>query len=243
MKKSKFILSIAVFGLLFTSCTPDDILQTTVVDFENITLNSDSIWNGSDLSGSFVSGNSTFKNTYNSNWASWSGFACSMKKNVTTAGYENQYSVIAGSGVFSSKKFTIAFDSASISIPKNKDYYSIKSLYVTNSTYAYLALKNGSDFNHAFSATGNNGTADWFKVIIKGYKNNVQVGSIDFYLADFRGGKSILFKDWQKVDLSQLGQVDLLTFRFDSTDKSGIYLNNPAYVCIDNIEFAQTTTK
>ena len=229
-----------VLGTVFTSCTPVEDIQLTLVDFENVTLNSDSIWNGSDLSGSFVSGNSTFKNSYNASWGAWTGFACSSKKDVVTPGYGNQYSVIAGSGAFKSRKFAIAYDSATISIPKNIDYYSVKYLYITNSTYTYLALKNGSDFNHDFSATGNKGTADWFKVTIKGYKNNVQTGSVDYYLADFRAGKSILVKDWQKVDLSSLGQVDLLTFTFDSTDKSGIYLNNPAYACIDDIAFTQT---
>ena len=240
MKTSKFLFAIAMLGIVFTSCTPVEDIQSTLVDFENVTLNSDSIWNGSDLSGSFVSGNSTFKNSYNASWGAWTGFACSSKKDVVTSGYGNQYSVIAGSGAFKSRKFAIAYDSATISIPKNIDYYTVKYLYITNSTYTYLALKNGSDFNHIFSATGNKGGADWFKVTIKGYKNSVQTGSVDYYLADFRAGKSILVKDWQKVDLSSLGQVDLLTFTFDSTDKSGIYLNNPAYACIDDIAFTQT---
>ena len=240
MKTSKFFLVIGILGIVFTSCIPVEDVQTTLVDFENVQLNSDSIWNGSDLTGSFVSGNSTFKNSYNASWGAWSGFACSSKRDRVTAGYGNQYSVIAGSGAFNSRKFAIAYDSAAISIPKNIDYYSIKYLYISNSTYSYLSLKNGSDFNHTFSATGNKGTADWFKVTIKGYKNNVQTGSVDFYLADFRAGKSVLVKDWQKVDLSSLGQVDLLTFTFDSTDKSGIYLNNPAYACIDDIAFTQT---
>ena len=204
MKTSKFILSMLVLGVAFTSCTSVEDVQLTLVDFENVTLNSDSIWNGSDLSGSFVSGNSTFKNSYNASWASWTGFACSSKKDVATPGYGNQYSVIAGSGAFKSRKFAIAYDSAAISIPKNTDYYSVKYLYITNSTYTYLALKNGSAFNHNFSATGNKGAADWFKVIIKGFKNNVQTASVDFYLADFRDGKNILVKDWQRVDLKYI---------------------------------------
>lgn len=234
MKTSRLILAIGIFVVAFTSCQPEAQVQTTMVDFENVTLNQDSIWNGSDLSGAFISGNSTFYNSYNSSWASWTGFACSAKKDVVTTGYANQYSVIAGSGALNSKKFALAYDSAAISIPKNVDYYTIKSLYVTNSTWTYLDIKNGSSFSKKFVS------GDWFKVTIKGYKANVLTSSVDVYLADFRNGKSDILKTWEKVDVSSLGQVDLVTFTFDSTDKGTWGINTPTYVCIDNIEFTQT---
>ncbi|MDR3651878.1 MAG: DUF4465 domain-containing protein [Paludibacter sp.] len=236
MKTSKLILAVSLFGLVFTSCQNENNVQTTVVDFENVTLNSDSIWNGSDLTGSFISGNSTFMNSYNASWASWTGFSCSSKTDSVTTGYANQYSVIAASGALGSKKFAIAYDSAAISIPKTFDYYTIKSLYITNSTYAYHDIKNGSNFSKKFAS------GDWFKVIIKGYKGNAQTGSIDVYLADFRNGKSTILKTWEKVDLSALGQVDLVTFTFDSTDKTAGWINTPTYACIDNIDFTQTIT-
>ena len=237
MKSTKLFLAIGIFCLVLASCKQEAEVQTTVVDFENVTLNSDSIWNGSDLSGKFISGNSTFNNTYTAAYASWSGFACSSKTDSITPGYTNQYSVMIGCGALNSKKFAIAYDSAAISIPKTIDYYSIKSLYITNSTYVYLGLKNG---NYGVGGIGKKFAAgDWFKVTIKGFKSNVQTSSVDVYLADFRNGKSIILKNWQKVDVSSLGQVDLITFTFDSTDKSFGWINTPTYVCIDNIEFTQ----
>ncbi|MDD4969711.1 MAG: DUF4465 domain-containing protein [Paludibacter sp.] len=238
MKTTKLFLAIGILGMAFTSCKDEANVQTTLVDFENVTLTSDSIWNGSDLSGKFISGNSTFTNSYNPLWASWSGFACSSKKDSISAGYENQYSVMAGSGALSSKKYALAYDSAAISIPKTTDFYSIKSLYITNSTWAYLGLKNG---NYGIGGFGKKFAAgDWFKVTLKGYKSNVLTSSVDIYLADFRNGKNIILKNWTKVDVSALGLVDMVTFTFDSTDKSGGWLNTPAYACIDNIEFTQT---
>jgi len=98
MKSIKFFLSAAILSFLFSSCQqetplPDSFTVSTVVDFENVKLNSDSIWNGSDGSGSFTTKVATFNNSYNSAWFSWSGFACSAKKDKITSGYANQYSV------------------------------------------------------------------------------------------------------------------------------------------------------
>lgn len=244
MKTNKLFFLAGVLSVVLASCQPetqipDTVTAKTTVDFEGVTLNSNGYWEGSDLSGAFVSANSIFKNSYNASWASWTGFACSANKDTVTAGYGNQYSVIAGSGALNSKKFAIAYDSAAFMCPANTyGNFSIKSLYITNSTYAYQGLKNG---NYGVGGIGKKFAAgDWFKVTIKGYKVGVLTSGLDVYLADFRDGKSTILKSWTKIDVSALGQVDLVTFTFDSTDKSGGWLNTPAYACIDNIEFTQT---
>jgi len=72
--------------------------------------------------------------------------------------------------------------------------------------------------------------------------NNV-TGAVDYYLADFRNGKSYLTNQWVKVDLSSLGKVDNLIFLFDSSDKGTFGVNTPKYVCIDNLEFEQDAEK
>ena len=248
MKSSKLFIAVSLFGLVLTSCepekeiviqVPETVTPTTLVDFEGVKLNAKGYWDGSDLTGAFVSVNSTFKNSYNSGWASWTGFVCSSNVDSLTSGYTNQYSVINSGGALKSKQFAIAYDSAAFICPANTyGNFSIKSLYITNSTYAYLGLKNG---DYGIGGLGKKFVAgDWFKVTLKGYKSNVLTSSVDIYLADFRDGKSIILKNWQKVDVSALGLVDLVTFTFDSTDKFGGWLNTPAYACIDNIEFTQT---
>jgi len=244
MKKKNLFLSAILVAFVFVSCkpdteivfqTPDTVSPSTLVDFENVKLNADSIWNGSDGSGSFTTKVATFNNNYNSAWFSWSGFACSAKTDKTTVGYVNQYSVSAGSGALSSKQFALAYGTATLICDSNVyGNFSIKSIMLTNSTYAFLDMKNGSTYSKKFAA------GDWFKIIITGYLNNNKQGEVEYYLADFRAGKTILSNTWNKVDVSTIGKVDKVTFNFDSSDKGSFGMNTPAYACIDNIEFTQT---
>lgn len=258
MKKSSLFLVAIAVAFVFVSCepeteiviqketviqkdttiviqTPDSVSPTTTVDFEGVALNASGIWNGSDLSGEFISKNSYLKNSYNSNWGSWSGFACSSNNDTITVGYGNQYSVIAGAGAYNSTKFALTYSSASLTCPANSyGNFKIKSLMLTNSTYSYLDMKNGSAYSKKFVA------GDWFKIIITGYLNDIKKGEVEYYLSDFRDGKTFLSNKWNKVDLSTIGKVDRVTFSFDSSDKGSFGINTPTYACIDNIEFTQT---
>lgn len=205
-------------------------IETIVVDFEDVTL-TDGIWNGSDNSGAFVSGIASFKNSF-TDWGggstSWSGFACSAKTDVTTPGFENQYSVYTGTGADNSKQFAVAYsDSATFTLSAKK----ILSTSVTNSTYAFLSVKNGDSYAKKFEA------GDWFKVTFTAYNNDVKGNTVDYYLADFRDGKTFISDKWEKVDLSSLGTVDKVVLTFSSTDNGDWGMNTPAYVCLDNIEF------
>ena len=244
MKKSNLFLSAIMMAFVLVSCqpeteivikTPDTVTPTTLVDFENVKLNADSIWNGADGSGSFTTQVATFNNSYNNAWFSWSGFACSAKTDKTTIGYDNQYSVSAGSGASDSKQFAITYGLATLHCDSNVyGNFSVKSIMLTNSTYAFLDMKNGSDYSKKFVA------GDWFKIVITGYLNDNKKGEVEYYLADFRNGKTILSNTWNKVDISMIGKVDKITFSVDSSDKGQFGMNTPAYACIDNIEFTQT---
>ena len=83
-------------------------------------------------------------------------------------------------------------------------------------------------------------TGDWFKLIITGYKNEVETAKVEFYLADFRAGKSSIINKWTKVDLEKLNEVDKIKFTMESSDIGDYGMNTPAYACIDNIEFEAT---
>jgi hypothetical protein len=229
MKKGFFFPLVILVSFVLVSCEDKTPLYVT---FEDVSL-TDSIWNGSNGSGKFVTTGFEFQNSYNTAWSSWSGFACSAKKDTKTTGYQNQYSVITASGAANSAKFALAFDSAAIVCTTPVE---IESMMLTNSTYAYLEIKNGSDYSKKFAAD------DWFKVTITGYKNKVKTSAVDYYLADFRSGKSFLSNTWAKVDLTALGTVDLVTFTFDSSDKGQWGVNTPQYVCIDNVEYFEPTS-
>jgi len=238
MKKNNLFFAAIMLICVLTSCQSEKKTSTTLIDFEDVTLNSTGYWNGSDQSGFFNSANGIFINKGDQSGEAfyWRGFSCSSKTDIITQGYTNQYSVMAGKAALGSSQFALAYDTATVNITYTNHYNRVKSVMLTNSTYSYLAMVNGTDYSHVFSAAGDNGKGDWFKVIIKGFMGNNETGRVQYYLADFRNGKTFISKEWEKVDLSSLGQVDRLVFTFDSSDKSYGYINNPTYVCMDNIE-------
>jgi hypothetical protein len=59
-------------------------------------------------------------------------------------------------------------------------------------------------------------------------------GKVEFYLADFRNGKSLIVKDWTYVDLSSLKLVDRIKCTLTSSDNGDYGMNTPGYFCIDN---------
>lgn len=247
MRQIRLVLMLGILAMVVTSCEDDFDYQKTI-DFEDVTLGSEGYYNGADKSGQLVDGEwlkyiqsstAEFMNIYGeSEWGSyWSGFAISSLKDTVTAGYTNQYSSMAGSGATGSKQFAVAYDSAVIYTQRIDAAESVEktsplSLMITNSTYTYRTIKDGDQFTSKFTQ------GDWYKVIIRGYKSTTLTGTVEFYLADFRDGKSLIVKDWKKVDLSGLGKVERLVLTFDSSDKTAGWLNTPAYACIDNLVLA-----
>lgn len=214
------------------------IFSQTVSTFENLILGTDTIWNGSDLSGGFNSGLANFANSYNG--GNWSGFSYSNVQDTATAGYLNQYAAITGSGYNGSTNYAVAneYGNAKIRLTANAAGKSVKGFYVTNATFAYLSMKSGDMFAKKFG--GVTGTdPDWFRLTIKGWFNGtLKNQSVQFYLADFRAADSTqdyIVRDWRWVDLQTLGNVDSIMFQLESTDTAGGFgMNNPAYFALDN---------
>ena len=237
MKKSRFILAIAALGLLLTSCVEKNQPQTKVSldDFESVNLPANNA-SADSANAKFVNGNGIFTVNAGGFWNG--GIICSAQTDTITPTYTN-YSSITGTGApesnYISAKYGFVYGPGSFTCSNDPfGYFSIQSIMLTNSTYAYRVMQTGNAFSHKFAS------GDWFKVIITGFKATVKTGSVEYYLADFTNGKSFILKTWTKVDLTSLGEVDKVTFTFDSSDKSNGYLNTPAYVCIDNIYFNQT---
>ncbi|MGB1041714.1 MAG: DUF4465 domain-containing protein [Flavobacteriales bacterium] len=223
----------------------------TYTGFEDLSLQVDSFWNGSDLSGSFVSGWLKFENKYDTAWGgSWKGFSYSTMRDTTTSTFSNQYSCIAGSGSGGSKTYGVGFasstyfptfDPAFIALNRSSVFNGI---WVNNSTYAYHSMKNGDAFAKKFGDSTNASGAidstdgkDWFKLTIFGGTD-----SVEFYLADFRGPDSTdyIIKDWTYVDLSGMNSAISLNLKFKLTSSdNGIYgMNTPGYFCIDSISYS-----
>jgi hypothetical protein len=235
MKRNLLFKSVlAAVVVLFTACEPESEVKNEVITFEDVTLGTSGYWNGSDLSGSFTSGITTYQNSYNG--YSWSGFACSNQTNMDSVGYMNQYSVYDTSGVNGSEKFALiySFDSAKCSFAEP---VSIKKLMVNNSTYVYQAVKNGLD---GYKNQTQMGTGDYFFVTVTGFdENGLKTSSLDIPLAEFRNGQSYVCSQWTPINLTSLGKVKSLTFHFTTSDVGEYGSNTPFYCCIDNIEYTK----
>src|SRR3989339_789494 len=181
-----------------------------VATMDDLSLEPESYWNGSDGSGNFTSGPVTFKNQYNAEYFFWSGFAYSNVTDNTTVGYANQYSSIAGKGALESENYAIGYIMVAdtITFDKPADMYG---MFVTNSTYAALSMKNGDDYSKKFGGeTGND--EDWFKLTVKGWNTaNQLTGTVEFYLADYRFSDNV--QDYILIDgaLVELDGLPLTT--------------------------------
>mgnify|MGYP000327269660 FL=1 len=218
-----------------------------VADFDVLPVGAGGYWNGSDLSGGFTSDLVRFQNSYDTNWSFWAGFAYSRVNDTNTPGYGNQYAVwTPGTGVGGTGSYAVVYDSAW----DEQDVVTfpfpvlVKGVYLNNTTYAALAMRDGDVFSKKFGgATGDD--PDWFKVTITGRDaGGADVGSVDFYLADYRFTNNALdyiVGEWTWVDLSSLGPgVKSLHFTLSSSDTGAWGMNTPAYFAMDNLSFVYT---
>ena len=165
-------------------------------------------------------------------WGFGEGFTYTSCSNDTTPGYSN-LSAITKRGVKTNAYFTsnAGFWETPAEITfKDGKAYNAKECYVTNSTYAYLAIKNQNDGN-ATPYVKEWTDEDWFKLTITGYNDTVKTDTVQFLLAD---GLNIV-NTWQKVDLTKLGKVTKIIFSLSSTDEAYGFMNTPAYFCLDQL--------
>ena len=231
-------------SISFTAPNPN--VSRSVATFEDVALGEQGFWNGSDLSGeedsgnyygSFTSSVFSFDNIYTAAWGSYMGFACSSLTDTVTSGFTNQYSPKAGEGANGSAQFALAYENGATFNCTYKEGYTnntLKSVMVTNGTYTYNEIRAGSAYSQKFES------GEWFKVTFTGYKGETETGSVDYYLADFRDGKTYINKEWVEIDLTPLADATTVMITFDSTDKGQFGVNTPKYVFIDNLTIEQT---
>ena len=235
----KLIFTAFFTGILFTiiSCSKEDPV-TDFVGFEDVVLNASGYWNGSDGSGGFASGNIFFINRYDNQYESWSGFAVSNHTDTQTAEYSNQYSCIAGSGADESEKYAVFYYRGTPDTLKFDAAEKITSISFCNSTYSYLSIRDGNVFCKKFGGDSGN-DPDWFKLTLTGINaDGNPTGYVDIFLADFRfvdNANDYIANMWTNISLENLGFISGLVFEMSSSDSGEWGMNNPAYICIDNI--------
>jgi hypothetical protein len=233
------------FFFLHLLCVSTVLAGQTIADFENFGLTTGMFLNNAGSSGSFQSGNTVLPNSYNADWEVWSGWAISATTDTQTPGYLNEYSAIAGGGVGGSTAYAVsyAFSPTNIHLTGDAAGGVVSGLYVTNSTYAYLSMKEGDAFAKKFGGiTGND--PDFFLLTIKKFYNGqLSADSINFYLADYRftdNSLDYLVKDWTWIELTSLGNADSLQFSLSSSDAGAFGMNTPAYFCVDDVQTADS---
>ncbi len=234
--------------LSMASCRDDedDPLTTVNISSYDLSYNSDGYWTdcyNTSVAG-FNLGTVEFSHAASAyEWGdyvyySWYGFCPS--KVSDTAEYANdwvshQWASITGGGIKGAgSQYLVAFWSEytnsgeqSLTIYRHGTKFQPRCIYLTNNTYGYYCMKNGSAYNRAFT------DSDWYKVTITGYLSGAVTGTQECYLA--KDGRIADY--WQKVNLAPLGYVDTIVFSVSSSDTGEYGMNNPAYFCADGFMY------
>ena len=239
MKNITTITLVATFLFLTFSCKKEESTEIKKITFEEVVLGPDGYWNGSDGSGGFTSGNAYFRNYYNADYESWSGFAVSNHTDSTTLGYLNQYSSITASGDNSSKYavlYSYRDDTIEFINPQT-----VTNLSISNSTYAYYSMRYGDSFAPKFGGESGH-EPDYFTIEFKAVApaGNIITFTEPLYLANYGyedDTQDYIWRGWINVNLSSAGYIKSLILHLNSSVKnSNQEILTPMYICIDNIE-------
>ncbi|MFC2096293.1 DUF4465 domain-containing protein [Bacteroidota bacterium] len=230
--KSILSIFIILFIVFIVGCSDEDTFKSDYAEFEDIYLEKNTFWNGSDGTGQFFYGNKIFSNTFHTDWNTWSGFAYSNVINYLYYNESAKYASYPSGGADESENYVVAhqFEKIVIDFEKGEDPRWVQ---ITNATYTALAIKYGYGYAKQFG--GRDGSdPDWFKLTITGIGLVDQItGTVDFFLADFRfddDTKDFIIDKWEFVDLTALGEVKRLEFELSSSDAG-----TPLYFCLDNL--------
>lgn len=103
----------------------------------------------------------------------------------------------------------------------------IDHMWVNNSCYAISCYMDGNGLTAAV------GESDWVKVVATGYgADNMECGTAEFYLCN---GPENIVTEWQKWDLTSLGNVLKVEFNITGSSDNGYGFSQPAYFAYDDV--------
>ena len=205
--------------------------------FEDVQLGGSGIWQPPIGENEMPSGGWLFTNNTQNGY--WGGFTASNRTDVTQTGLNAQYTAVTGCGYDGSSQYAVAY-----TMGVQTDVYAadgqshtVTGCYVTNNLWTYEDMVQGGYGEPPYGGTSGN-DPDWFKVTATGKNASGQtVGTLDFYLADFRfanNADDYVLDTWEWWDLSPLGSVATISFSLSSSRGSGYNMLTPAYFCMDN---------
>ena len=246
MKMKKLsILFMTLLSVTLWSCSDDDDAKAElIVSFENSLTAAESTFQGTggEPFGEWGYYVTSFKDHqqlvefshYYAPWGFGGGFTYTNTTDVNTPGYTN-LSAITGKGQNGKVYLTAATANEVRLTNLQPATYQFKGAYITNTTYAYLAMHDGNDGNTP-ALVKKFGADDWFKLTATGYTvSGSKVGSVDFYLAQ---GTDIV-NTWKWCDWSPIATADYILFSLSSTDNGEWGMNTPAYFSIDGVTLVE----
>ncbi len=193
-------------------------------------------WTAPGTISQFVSGSFAFDTEHHtSTW--WSGFGMSNQTDTSFESYADQYKSAVGHGHNSANYgvlYSYAGSTYAIHVSNATDGDNVEGFYVTNTANNANAYINGDGMS---TKAGGFETGDYFLMTVYVTKADGTVGSLDYYLADYRSEKAAdhyYLDTWQWVDLRQFGKIKKVTFSFSGTKKNAYGLTTPTYACIDD---------
>jgi hypothetical protein len=213
-----------------------------IVNFEELTLEPETHWNGADQSGNFSSQYLTLYNEF-TDWgggmSSWFGFAYTNETDVTTMSYLNEFSAAAGSGVFGSEKYAVAYVQGdynnnyepipiSMKIDRSELSENIPGMFVCLNAYSSLYMAENNIYENG---------KHWLIMQIIAIDSELDFEiSKEIILADYRFEETAGFKidDWAYISMDWASTTDSLVFIMRTSDAGEFGPNTPTYFCIDD---------
>lgn len=233
---------VSLFLLILTVVARASHAETVVSTFEDLGLPASSFNNNAGPSGQFVSGGSSFNNSYDPSFGAWFGWSISSMTDTTTPGYTNQYSAITGIGAGGSQTYAVAYTFGDNTNPlaPAQSYVDLPaglnpvSTEITNTTYVYFSMLNGDQFSKQF------GAGDFLLLTVTGWTGLDGTGStvgngVTMYLANFLNGNSSIVNTWETLNLTSLAGARSLQFGLQSSDNGQFGMNTPAYFAMDDL--------
>ena len=182
-------------------------------------------------------------------WGVWNGFVASRSQDVTDyssdfSWLEHQTIAITGGGLSglgtpylaaywnSSEGEDVNLATASCSFKYGNDGKTFipQSIHVTNTTYSYYSMLNGSPYSRKFAA------GDYFNLLAYGVAaDGTKTGPVKFSLADYASDDSKPISTWEYMNLEELGEVVGVYFQMESSDTGMFGINNPTYFAADRL--------
>jgi hypothetical protein len=216
------------------------------VTFEDQNLTSNSGRNDAGATDLFTSGTVRFDNFYDTTSFFWSGFAMSNVVNTTIQSYTNDLASSSGNG-HNSASYAVFYKGygAPEKLRFAGNSSTLDSMFINNTTYAYLEMLNGGYGKVFGSVNATNGSPDgtngndFFILEIFGHDATGTItDSMDVFLADYRlpAAQDYITNTWKKVIFTGFDNISYLTFSFTSSDNDPVFgIKTPTYFAVDDI--------